>query len=66
MPLFRTIHQMRPQRVSFNVAADCQEMLILLDGKRLEASLIEVTRPRAVPLGVPALSMCQRQPPNEM
>jgi hypothetical protein len=41
------------------------EVLILLDGKRLEAALVNVPRPRTVTMSVPALRVRQGQPTGE-
>jgi len=44
-PVFGSFSQVCPQRVSLDVATDREEMLVGLDRKRLESSLVE--RPRA-------------------
>jgi len=42
-PVLRTLHEIRPQRAAFYVAANRVEMIVVLDGKRLVGSLIEMT-----------------------
>jgi len=45
-PYFRARHQIRAQRVPFDVTADCQEVIARLNRKRFETPLIQVARSR--------------------
>jgi hypothetical protein len=59
-PLFRACDEPRAQRVTLNVAHDCQQVPVLLDRKRLEAPLPDPAR-RSV-LEMVAVDMCRQQP----
>jgi hypothetical protein len=39
-PVFGPLHELGPQGIAIHVAADGEEMRVLFDGKRLEASLL--------------------------
>ena len=70
VPLFGAVYQIGLERVALHVPADLQKMVIFLDGKRFESSLIKMTGPgisaMSVPaLSVPALSVCQRHPADK-
>ena len=54
-PVFRTPDKIGSQRVPLHVPADRQEMLVVLDGERLEPPLIDVAAARAVTMRVPSL-----------
>ena len=45
-PVFGPGGQIRPQGVAFDIAGRGEQVLVFLNGKRLEASLIDVTRAR--------------------
>lgn len=64
-PVLGSFNQVGPQRVSLDVAADRQEVLVGIDRKRLESSLVE--RPRAErPMDmVPAHRVRHGQPMHE-
>ena len=56
-PLFGMQDEIRPQRVSFHVSADRQKMLIVLDRKGLETSLVQMPQSRRLSMSMPALRM---------
>ena len=64
-PLFGTTHQIRPQRVALDITSHRKQMLVLLNRKGLEASLIEVPRPDGLAKRMPALRVRERQPADE-
>ena len=47
-------HQIRPTRVAFHIPQDRQQVIVLFDRKRLEASLVQGSRPGRVVFRVPA------------
>ena len=61
-PLFRTLRQVRPQRIPLDVVPHGQQVFILLDGKCLEAALVQGTRPGGMVVRVPALGVGDGQP----
>ena len=65
LPILSTPHQLRPQGIPLDVAADRQEMRIILDRKRLEPTLVDVSGPAAVPMGMPTPHVHNRQPLHE-
>ena len=64
-PRLGTLHEIGPQSVPLHVATNREEVLVVLNGKRLEAALIHMTAARAVPMSVPAPRVRQRQPADE-
>ena len=61
-PSFGTFGQIRRQGIPFHVAANRVEVVIILDGKRLEPTLIDVSTAAAVAVSMPTLGVRQRQP----
>ena len=64
-PVFGSFNQVCPQRVSLDVAADRQKMLVGLDRKRLESSLVERPRAERAMRMVPAHRVRHGQPMHE-
>jgi hypothetical protein len=64
-PRFRTLTQACPQRIPLHIAADGQEVVVLLDQERFEPPLVDMPRADGMPMGVPPLGMGQRQPAHE-
>ena len=65
-PLLGTFAKARAQGVAFDVPQRGQVMIVILDGKCLEAALIKVPAAGGVPMGVPALRVGVRQPTKEL
>ena len=61
-----TLHQVRFECISLDVAADGVEVVVILNGKGFEPPLINVAGSRAVAMGMPALSVRERQPSREI
>jgi hypothetical protein len=51
--VFGTPHELGSQRVALDLPADGEKILVRLDGKTLEAALIDVAGPRRVVVGMP-------------
>ena len=64
-PLFRARTQVGPQRVALDVPAHREKVIVLLDRKRLESPLIEMTGPGGSVVRMPALRVRQSQPTHE-
>ena len=64
-PVFGSFSQVCPQRVSLDVAADCQKMLVGFDRKRLESSLVERPRAERVMRMVPSHRVRHGQPMHQ-
>ena len=56
-PLLGKLHKIRTQGISLDVAANRDEVFVVLNRKRFEAALVNMARARAVPMRVPALRM---------
>src|SRR5437879_790060 len=65
-PLFGPARQVGPQRVSLDVPGDGKQMLVFLDRKGLEASLINMPRADGLSKHMPALRVRERQPADEL
>ncbi len=65
-PRFSLFGQLCPHRVPFDVSQHGVEVVVRLDGKRLETALIQVARSRSVIVCVPTLRMGDRQPTKEL
>ena len=65
-PCFGLRHQVGTRWVAFDVAADAEEMFVLLNGEGLEAPLVERPGAAGVVVGVPAHGMRQGQPVQEV
>ena len=59
------LDQVGTQSVALHVAANREEMRVVLNGERLEAALIQVPAAGTVAVRVPALRMSQGKPPRE-
>ena len=57
--------EVRPQRVPLDVAAYRVEVVIVLNRKRFEATLVHVSRADRMAVSVPALGMGERHPTGE-
>jgi len=64
-PILRTGHQIRTQRIPFDVAAKRVKVVVLLDRERLKPPLIHVSAAGVLPVRVPTLRVRQRQPARE-
>lgn len=64
-PVFRTFHQLRPQSIAFRIPAHRQKVVIVLNRKRFESPLIQMTRTSGFAMSVPALRMSQGQPADK-
>lgn len=64
-PVFRTLHQIRPQRIPLHIPAQHVEMVVFLHRKGLEPALVHVAGSRTMPVRVPAVCGRQRQPTGE-
>ena len=64
-PFFCLHDQIGSQRVSFDVPADGEKMLVILNGKRFESPLIKVPQTGRMTMSVPALRMSQGQPTDK-
>jgi len=53
-PRLSLVHQVGGERISLDVAEECQEMLVALDGKGFEAILVEMAVADGVMSGSPA------------
>ena len=60
-PLLGPLHQVRPQRVPLDVSQCDQKMPIVLDGKALEPTLVEMPMSHRVVGVFPSLSVGQRR-----
>ena len=58
--------QFRPRRVAFHIPADPPHMPVSLDGKRLEAALVQLAGAGGMMVGVPALGVGEGQPAHEI
>jgi hypothetical protein len=65
-PPFGPQHQMGTQGVAFDITANDEKVIVLLDRKALEAALVERTGAAAVVVGVPPHGMRQGQPVQEV
>ena len=61
LPVFRVIHEIRSQRVSFHIPGHLIEVVVRLDGERFEAALVNVSLTNALAVLLPARHMrhCQ-------
>ena len=64
-PVLSTLTKTGSQRIAFDVTQDGQQVLVFLDGKGLEPTLIEMAGPLRVMMGVPTHRMGVGQPPKE-
>ena len=64
-PVLSSLHQIGSQSIAFHIPADSMEMGIVLNRKRFESPLIEMTRPRRLAMSMPTLGVCQRQPTHK-
>jgi hypothetical protein len=64
-PILCPAHQVRPQGVALDIAANGQEMVFCLNRERLESSLVNVSGAMAVPMGVPPLCVRERKPSDK-
>ena len=60
------LHEIRPQRVAFHIPHHRQQVIVLLDRKRLEAALVQRTGSSRAMRSVPALRMRDRHPSHEL
>lgn len=65
-PLFGPLHQVGTQGIALDVPRERVKMLVLRDGERLEAALIDVAAAGRVAVGVPALRVREGQPADEL
>jgi len=66
LPVLRPLAQTGSQRVPFDVPQHCQQVVVGLDGKRLEPSLVQMPRAFGVVVSVPPHRVGVRQPPEEI
>ena len=59
-PLFCSVDQIGFERVALDVPADGQKVLVVLNGKRFESTLIKMSSSGIAAMSMPALSVCQR------
>ena len=64
-PVFRSLHQIGSQSIAFDIPAQGQKVIIIMHGKRLEASLIKISRAGRFAMSVPSLRLSQRQPADK-
>src|SRR5205814_1489984 len=64
-PILGPPDQSGPKGVSFHVATDRQEVLVLFYGKRFKPALVQMPAPSAAVLNMPALRMGQGEPSRE-
>jgi len=62
VPSFRPGYQTRAERISLDVPADDQNVLVILDRKAFEAGLVPMALSRSVVMGVIRLSVRRRHP----
>lgn len=65
-PVFCPLAQTGSQRIPLDVSQDGQQVLILLNGKRLEPSLVEVAGSLGAVMGVPPHGVRVSQPAEEV
>jgi len=65
LPVFRLCHQLRPERIAFDVARDGEEVFIGLHRKRFEPALINRAGARGVVMRMPALRMRDGNPAED-
>jgi hypothetical protein len=65
-PVRRPADQPGPERVPLDVPQDRVQVVVLLDGERLEPPLVQVAGPGRVVVGVPPHGMRVRQPPEKV
>jgi hypothetical protein len=65
LPLFGFPHEIRSQRVSLHVACERVKVVVFLNGKRLEAALVNVARSARMTMRMPALGVRQCQPADK-
>jgi hypothetical protein len=65
-PLLRPGDEVGPHRISFYVPQDRVQVLVGLEGKRLEPSLVQMAGSRSMVVREPALAMGYRQPVEEV
>lgn len=64
-PIFGIRAELRRKGVSFDVTADCQKMLVVLDRKRFETPLVHMPLSGRVVMSVITLSVGEREPLTE-
>src|ERR1700733_5168892 len=64
--MLRPPHQLGPQRIAFHIAAHGQEMLIGLDWKRLETTLVKRSRSGRPVMRMSSLGVRGRQTTQEL
>ena len=64
-PLICSGDEIRSQSVSFDVAADGEEVFVALHGERLESALVEWSFPGGSMSGMPSLRMRDGHPSHE-
>jgi hypothetical protein len=60
------VDQSGPQGVSFDVPADQQKVIIILDGKTLETALIDMSLATGPVVGTQPHRVRERNPPQEV
>ena len=65
-PVFCSLTQTGSQRIPLDISHHVQQVLILLNGKRLEAALVEVAGSLGAVMGVPPHGVRVRQPAEEV
>ena len=65
-PVFCPLAQTGSQRIPLDISQHGQQVLILLNGKRLESSLVEVAGSFGAVMGVPPHGVRVRQPAEEV
>src|SRR5271157_890296 len=64
--LFGPFNQPRAKRVAFDIPADRQEMAVILNRKRFETTLVDVSRARGMAMGMPPLRVGHGEPAHEL
>ncbi|QDV51343.1 hypothetical protein Enr17x_33990 [Gimesia fumaroli] len=64
-PIFGLLDQIGCERIPFYIPAHRIEVLVILNRKRFESSLVNVTGAGALAMGVPALGVGEREPACE-
>ena len=65
-PLLRPANQVRALGLAFGITGHPQQVIVVLKGKRLEASLIHVAGAGRMAIGVPSLGVRQGQPADKL
>ncbi len=66
LPIFGSVYQFRPQRVARHIAGDREKMLVRLHRERFESSLVNRPGSRSLVIGMPALGVRHRDPPQHL